>query len=539
MDRNIPHYPIRHQPANHMALKSFQNSHATGPTWDARAPRPVLKDIGETWEVVNVPNAPAHVSTHRGQFPKRQPISHPATIIRHDFKGDIKRKAAKLREEFPEIIRSIKKPTTWDDLYYLWDAADIQIESPDFLYYVLHCIGAENEQLDKESDARRMKEIDSFAREWIAGNSSGLLNVTPGSLFNIFCTDEDISELKSIEKSALQISLRKYHGLLVRNTSYPPSLPCKQIEPPQSVPQSSYGPGNSARATPRRPSSDHGQNCELASNRSAMPLAVQSQSMSNLKLEHADVPSVVKSESQALDNLAESQRTTAFTQTSPADISEDPAQKSDINASVSQAANRVQPVENMHRQNSWARHHGLNQPTRSGSQHQNSDRRAFSANMVKESPSPASNNKPQEPTYLHSTHRGVAPTVRNDSSNMTHFSSFNDARNTHHNTNTQAMVLHDNLDFGPMEGDPKLRKCNEFCVYHYGNSQPPGKTPQGRTLFVSGPSWESFVTHEVKSLFSECGPVESIRYLLKGQNSHSPMFITYVRSMQLISNHNH
>jgi hypothetical protein len=517
MDRHIPHYPIHRQPANHMALQGFQHPPRMGSTRDARAPRPILKDIGERWEVVNVSDAPAHVSTHRGRFPKRHPTSNPVTIIRHDFKVDMKRKAAKLREEYPEIIRFIKKPTTWDDLYYLWDAADIQIEGPDFLYYVLHCIGSENEQLDKESDAERMKEIDSFAAGWIADNRSGLLNVVPGSLYNIFCTDEDISLLTPTERSALQTSLRKYHTLMIRNTSYPSSLPSQPIEPPHSVPQSSYGLGSSAGATPTRASSDHGQQPELASRRSAMPLAVQSQSMSNLKLEHSDVSSVAKSEPPALDHLAESQRTTISTRTSPADISEEPSRKSNNNAPVSQPANRAQPVENLNYRNSWARQHGQNQPTRSGPQQQNSDQRAFSSSILRESPP---RNPPQEPIYLHNAHQGVSARGRNETSNTSRISSFNDTGNA------QAMVLHENIDFGPMKGDPNLRKSGEHYVYEYGNGQSAVKTPQGRTLFVSGPSWGSFVTHQVKDIFSKCGQVESIRYLLKGQNSHGPMFVT-------------
>ncbi|KAM3076435.1 hypothetical protein ACMFMG_007251 [Clarireedia jacksonii] len=509
-----------------MARQSFQHSHATGPVWAARAPRPLLKDDEARWDVENVPNAPAHISTHRGRFPKRPPTINPITIVRHDFKVDMKRKAAKLRKEFPEIIRFVKKPTAWDDLYHLWDAADIQTESPKFLYYVLHYIGTENEQLDKESDDQKAKEIDSFAGEWVAENRSSLLDVESGNLYNILCADEDISGLTPAERSMLQTSLHKHHSMLIRNTTSPSTLPCQQIEPMHNVPQSSYGPSSSASATHTRASSDHGQHAKPASDRRAMPLPAQSQSMSNLKPEQSAVSDAAQSGLQAFDKLMESEPTTISSQAPPADGSGELTHKnSNIDAPVSQPGNRVSPVENSsNRRTSWTRQYGQTQPIRSGSQDHKHEPTALSSSIVRDSPP---RNLQQEPIYVHNTHRGVAPKVGDEHNNTTRITDSTDTRGTHESTHTQAVVLHDTLDFGPMEGDPHLRKSREHCVYEYGNGQPGIKAPYGRTLFVSGPSWESFVTHQVKDLFSECGPVESIRYLLKGKNTHGPIFITF------------
>ncbi|KAB8295063.1 hypothetical protein EYC80_007002 [Monilinia laxa] len=138
------------------------------------------------WQVQNHTSAPAFISTHFGRYEKRDMVAdHKVTpILRSNVAAGVSAKATSLRQAYPELIRHIKKPTFWDDLYFLWDAADIQLEGPEFLYYVMHRLGAENEQLDREYEEAQNNEVDEYARTWVTNHRELVLNSVAGMEIN-------------------------------------------------------------------------------------------------------------------------------------------------------------------------------------------------------------------------------------------------------------------------------------------------------------------------------------------------------------------
>jgi hypothetical protein len=115
------------------------------------------------------PNGVCAFSTQNGHFPKRQlPQGEqwPLQIMRSDLQHDIQKKAKTIAKQFPALARGITPIDNWYHLYKYWDAVDIWVEGPHFLFYVLQCLGMVNKELDEEQP----RVINAFAQEWVAGN---------------------------------------------------------------------------------------------------------------------------------------------------------------------------------------------------------------------------------------------------------------------------------------------------------------------------------------------------------------------------------
>ncbi|KAG9242882.1 hypothetical protein BJ878DRAFT_147093 [Calycina marina] len=117
----------------------------------------------------NVPKqSPCKFSTLNCTKEKRPPL-HPAPpmIVRADLPLEIHRKAAELRVQLPQVARSAEKPADWPDLYKYYDAQDLQVEGPVFLYYVLNVLHNENKMLDYEEELARCQSVrDELLRNW-------------------------------------------------------------------------------------------------------------------------------------------------------------------------------------------------------------------------------------------------------------------------------------------------------------------------------------------------------------------------------------
>lgn len=89
---------------------------------------------------------PAVFSTNNGEHEFRSASNPPPPVIaRSDIAIEIQRKANNLRNKLPSIAATISEPLgNWKELYKYFDAHDIQVEGPAFLYYVLNQMGHEN-----------------------------------------------------------------------------------------------------------------------------------------------------------------------------------------------------------------------------------------------------------------------------------------------------------------------------------------------------------------------------------------------------------
>jgi len=196
------------------------------PTAAIMQPPPQAEPAPENrWDVcAEIPhNAPALISTNNGANPLRKLLApRPLQVIRSNTEHDIKQMAVELRRQFPVIIRKVKKPTDWVDLYEYFDAVDIWIHDAAFLFYVLHHLGSENEQLDKEYEKEYEKvelaAIEEYVAEWIVGNKDLLLaRPIPQDLSVLFapCGYTDVSELKPNHMKRLRGILERERGRLL------------------------------------------------------------------------------------------------------------------------------------------------------------------------------------------------------------------------------------------------------------------------------------------------------------------------------------
>jgi hypothetical protein len=111
-----------------------------------------------------------------GQRQKRGlPDILPTVVMRSCMEADVQKRCQQLREEFPAIVRAIKRPKGWSDLYAYFDAYDLYTETPLFCFHVITHIAQENEGYAQAF----VQEIKSYAREWITSNSELVLNNNP------------------------------------------------------------------------------------------------------------------------------------------------------------------------------------------------------------------------------------------------------------------------------------------------------------------------------------------------------------------------
>ena len=74
-------------------------------------------------------DAAAIFSTQQGKALKRPALDPPPPpVVRSNLEQEIYRKADQLRAQFPDIAGTVQTVTSWDMLYYYFDAQDLQIE---------------------------------------------------------------------------------------------------------------------------------------------------------------------------------------------------------------------------------------------------------------------------------------------------------------------------------------------------------------------------------------------------------------------------
>ncbi|CAD6444593.1 20af5215-9e69-4f21-9ff8-23ef1893d835 [Sclerotinia trifoliorum] len=580
MSRPPPFYPVI--PIN-MAQHNYQqqvdpgNPIVAGQT--SQAPQSTANDPTR-WQVQNHASAPAWISTLGGRFPKREPVANVrATRILHsNIKADINVKAASLRQLYPGLIRYVKKPTGWDDLYHLWDAADIQMESPEFLYYVMHQLGEENEQLDRECELAKHHEIDEYVQAWVTNKRELVLSCAAGGMYELFCSDpsedDDFSpELKLILNKTLEVHrlrlLRDASGnavnATVHNSLQPNSVPQMvrsvsdnrnrpeqdQIVGPtisivtgsQSITaqpgdvktESHFLPLTQAQSTP---SFHGGRDLSMPLN-----LQIQNQPASTKQEENMGLTSVVPHQPQTHNHVIEAQRgiVKAFNALTDINLAAGLDLATGLNASsapsVSPARhnsyrndntfrNRPRPREDSigthrNRRNQWMSPHGTHQ---NKFIHQTPhNRQQSTSGSMRGSPSRVLQ---VEPIYIRNLEHSSSlvsdiPNQRMGNGDFvgSHTELPSDVQMTFPHSK-----INQHLDLGEMEGDPKLFKTDTFCVYTYDISAP--RNSFGRTLYLKGPDLKMFHTNHLKNLMSTVGNVVSIKYLFKSYDN-GPVFVTF------------
>jgi len=177
-------------------------------------------------EFYNLPkDAPALISSHFGKHPKRELADPPpAPIARSDGPDDIVRKANYFRKQFPIFSRKIRALTTWEQLYHFFDAYDLQLEGPAFLFYVINHLANENFAMDRdeawlnsrELAIEKKNEMNKWAGQWVAANTERLASVPNSTedLTTIFTPEDtnDIDGMKSDELMVLKEALQ-FHFL--------------------------------------------------------------------------------------------------------------------------------------------------------------------------------------------------------------------------------------------------------------------------------------------------------------------------------------
>ncbi|KAF5876971.1 uncharacterized protein Bfra_001329 [Botrytis fragariae] len=526
-----------------------------------QVPQPTESNA-ERWNVRNLPDMPAWISTDRGRFPKRESAAMGIPCIVHcDVVADAKAKAASLFEIYPDIVSYVSKPTNWDDLYFLWDAADIQLESPGFLYYVMFFIGEENERRKPEIQKEINDEINEHAEAWVTDHRDLVLNSAAGSMYQHFCQDEPeevAPELKSTLEAALEnCRLRLIQATTVTNSvsSHEPyhllnpqvtgasSVRAvsgngtrhvhagKQVNRPAIAPMTGKAGGINlgshcfSSMQPQSKSSFH------TNSTASMPLNPTAQN----KLKSANrgeaaagmTSTYPHQQPQNYDRSIKDQRSmgnkinaTTSLNASPT-RSESHQKQSGLRNKSRHRGNSIETHQN--RRHNWTGPHGtqphkLMHPSQNNQQH----------NMFNGTRGSPSRVLQPEPIYFHKEHAPLPFTdnfnrrMDKDNSVNSRMELPNDVRNLKKLENFKISQSLANL--GEMEGDPKLYKTDDFCLYTYDNSAP--RCTSGRTLYMTGADLKMFYTHELKNLMSQVGKVVSIKFLLR-PNNNGPIFITF------------
>ncbi|KAG4033690.1 hypothetical protein MFRU_004g01940 [Monilinia fructicola] len=578
MNRPPPYHPVV---PLHMVQQGYPqymnlgNTAVAGHTFQA----PQLTATDPTiWQVQNHAGAPAFISTRFGRYEKRDMVAdHKVTpILRSNVAACVSAKATSLRQAYPELIRYIKKPTFWDDLYFLWDAADIQLEGPEFLYYVMHRLGAENEQLDREYEKAQKNEIDEYARAWVTNHREMVLKSVAGSMYGLFISDpaenDDFAqEWRSILSKALEAHRLR---LLQDDSRNPVNAAAPKLLQSNSVPQklqhqttdtfharavSDKGDGfdqfgkrinrpNIPTSIGNRsiPAPTSVRNHELnglgpskpqftstlhAGRNFSMPLNLTTQVQSTPVSQGETMDQVsalpLPLRPQTYDNFMEIQRNMPagvdFSPNRPKNYRPDnrPRDKS------RPRGNSIEITQN--RRNQWTAPYGA--PNKFAHQSQHNNQQNTSGSM-RGSPPKASQ---PEPIYVRNLQNFQH--LQHNSGSSSHTSSQlmgnsdlvssrmdlpNDARN--HKT-FQRSTVNQSLDFSPMEGDPNFQRRDDSCLYRYETTPIP-RNAHGRTLYLKGPDLKMFCSHQLKDLMSTIGNVVLIKFLLRPHNN-GPVFVTF------------
>jgi len=165
---------------------------------------------------------PARFSTKLQTRAKRSaPYPRSPVVARSDLAMAIHQKATSLRLEFPDLALSIDNTTLhWTTLYEYFDAEDLAIEGPQFLFYVIHYIGNGNRQLAQAIEREQDAGIHSWAQEWIDCNQVRLLNTPFNQPVRSIFNQEDIESttgLKPREEMVLDFALECYRREFLEN----------------------------------------------------------------------------------------------------------------------------------------------------------------------------------------------------------------------------------------------------------------------------------------------------------------------------------
>ncbi|TGO52999.1 hypothetical protein BOTNAR_0307g00160 [Botryotinia narcissicola] len=534
--------------------------HMTENSRPPQAPHP-MESNPERWDVRNLPDMPAWISTDRGRFPKRESAPTAIPCIAHcDVVADAKAKATNLFDLYPDIVCYVRKPTNWDDLYFLWDAADIQLESPGFLYYVMFFIGEENERRKPKIQKEVNDEINEYTEAWVTNHRDLVLNSAAGSMYQYFCQDEP-EEVAPELKSTVEAALENCRLRLLQATTTANSVPSHDANQP-------FHPQAPIASSIRAVSGNGTRHIQAGNqvNRSAIASMTGKAAGINLA-SHGCNPMQPQSKSSFHDNrtasmplnpIAQKQLKSAnrgevaagMTWTYPQQqplkydryIKNQRGMGKKINATTSLNASptRSESCQNenglrnksRHRGNSiethqirglqWLGPHGP-QPHKLMYPSQNNQQQNM-FNSTRGSPTRALQ---PEPIYFRNDLAPV-PFINNFSHRMgkdsvgSRMELPNDARNFKDFENSK--MSQSLADIGGIEGAPKLYKTDDFCLYTYNNSA--SRYSSGRTLYMTGADLAMFYSHELKNLMSEVGKVLSIKFLLR-PNNNGPTFITF------------
>ncbi|TGO88988.1 hypothetical protein BPOR_0131g00270 [Botrytis porri] len=527
-----------------------------------QAPQPTESNP-ERWNVRNLPNMPAWISTDRGRFPKRESAPTRIPCIAHcDLVADAKAKASSLFDLYPDILCYVSKPTNWDDLCFLWDAADIQLESPGFLYYVMFFIGEENERRKPDIQKSIKHEINEYVEAWVIDHRDLVLNSAAGSMHHHFCQHEpeNVSPaLKPMLEAALESCRLRLLQATSTVTNSVPSHDAYQLLHPQgpSVPSIRAVSGNGTRHIQagnqvNRPAIAPITGKAAGVNLVSHPFSpMQPQSKSSFHTGRtASMPLAPTAQNQ-LKSANRGEAATGMTSTDPHQQSQkydrffkdQRSMGNKINATTSLNASptRSESHQNENGLRNKSRHRGNSIETQQNRRHQWTGAHGTQPSKFIH---PSQNNQQQNMFY---STRGSPPRVlqpepiyfRNEHAPITITDSFNrrmgkdnpvgsrmdlpnDVRklkNFENSKNSQPLP-----GLGEMEGDPNLFKTDDYCLYTYDSAA--SRSFSGRTLYMTGVDLKMFYTHELKTLMSKVGNVVSIKFLLR-PNNNGPTFITF------------
>jgi hypothetical protein len=187
-------------------------------------------------------DAPALFSTRNGTRAKRQICSPPpAPVVRSDFDQEVKRMAALLRKELPQVAGLIRNPSTWKDLYYFFDAVDLWVEGAVFLYYVVSHISKDN--VVAQETYNRMQQnamIFQYAGNWVTENAGKIAKLPPQTDFITLFNQSQRSDIRGFrdhELEGMREALRFHHARLREKYSAVGQAQCVDtLQLPASLP---------------------------------------------------------------------------------------------------------------------------------------------------------------------------------------------------------------------------------------------------------------------------------------------------------------
>ena len=168
---------------------------------------------------LNMPrDARAMFSTLDGKYAKREVMTVRRTVWK--WLGlKIYQKALHVRQQFPLLMRQVKKPGNWMDLYHYFDAHDIYNFGPYNLWNVISLLHEQNLEIEPGVRAAKLSIVDEWIEQRLsgAGNPQLLESWTLGTdIINILHPGDfsygGVGQLDEVGLAMLRQALeRKYH----------------------------------------------------------------------------------------------------------------------------------------------------------------------------------------------------------------------------------------------------------------------------------------------------------------------------------------